>query len=192
LRPDIDVRRIGDVRPRAGIGRIGGERATNYGRRMPELIAPTVRLHGAWLEAHAEWGPGLHEDGFGLAASDQVETQAGFAAWVARLAAKQNGCIFRWIVEDERVLGGLAVRHGDDESIAWAGHVGYGLRPSARGRGLGSWALARALDEGRKLGLPQLLAVCATDNVASARTIERGGGVLEGVQDGARRYRIAL
>jgi predicted acetyltransferase len=159
---------------------------------MPELIAPTVRLHGAWLEAHAEWGPGLHEDGFGLAASDEVETSAGFAAWVARLAEKQDRCIFRWIVEDERVLGGLAVRHGDSESIAWAGHVGYGLRPSARGRGLGSWALARALDEGRKLGLHQLLAVCATDNVASARTIERGGGVLEGVQDGARRYRIAL
>jgi hypothetical protein len=24
---------------------------------MPELIAPIARLHAAWLEAHAEWGP---------------------------------------------------------------------------------------------------------------------------------------
>ncbi|NMO55751.1 GNAT family N-acetyltransferase [Actinoplanes sp. TBRC 11911] len=159
---------------------------------MPELIAPTVRLHRAWLEAHAEWGPGLHEDGFGLTATDEVETQAGFAAWVRRLDARSDRCVFRWIVEDGSVLGGLALRHGDSEAIARAGHVGYGLRPSARGRGLGSWTLARALDEARILGIPRLLAVCAIDNQASARTIERGGGVLEGVRDGARRYWIAL
>ena len=52
---------------------------------MPELIAPTVRLHAAWLEAHHEWGPGVHEDGFGLHSSDEVDSPAGFAAWVARL-----------------------------------------------------------------------------------------------------------
>ncbi|MEU4715850.1 hypothetical protein AB0F73_19625 [Micromonospora purpureochromogenes] len=40
---------------------------------MPELIAPTVHLHAAWLEAHDEWGPGVHEDGFGLLPSDEVE-----------------------------------------------------------------------------------------------------------------------
>ncbi|MGC5019314.1 hypothetical protein [Micromonospora sp. DT47] len=29
---------------------------------MPELVAPTVRLHAAWLEARDEWGPGALED----------------------------------------------------------------------------------------------------------------------------------
>jgi hypothetical protein len=48
---------------------------------MPELIAPTTRLHAAWLEAHAEWGPGQHEDGFGLGPSDEVASPSGFAAW---------------------------------------------------------------------------------------------------------------
>ncbi len=47
---------------------------------MPELIAPTARLHTAWLEAHAEWGPGVHEDGFGLLPSDEVDAPADFAA----------------------------------------------------------------------------------------------------------------
>ncbi|MET8324312.1 hypothetical protein [Micromonospora sp. NPDC005189] len=28
---------------------------------MPELVAPTVRLHTAWLAAHDEWG-GVLED----------------------------------------------------------------------------------------------------------------------------------
>jgi hypothetical protein len=55
---------------------------------MPELIAPTTRLRTAWLEAHAEWGPGPHEDGFGLGPSDDVDSPTGFAAWVARLTGE--------------------------------------------------------------------------------------------------------
>ncbi|WP_197686174.1 hypothetical protein [Actinoplanes derwentensis] len=92
---------------------------------MPELIVPTVRLRGAWLEAHAEWGPGPHEDGFGLRSSDEVRTPAGFAAWLARLAEQadpartielgRHRCTYRWIVESDRVLGGIALRDGDDD-----------------------------------------------------------------------------
>ena len=40
---------------------------------MPELIEPTGQLHAAWLEARADWGPGVHEDGFGLLTTDDVE-----------------------------------------------------------------------------------------------------------------------
>ena len=144
---------------------------------MPELITPTVRLHDAWLEAHQEWGPGQHEDGFGLRPADEVVTPAGFAAWVARVAA---GTCW-WIAEGDRVLGGVALRTGDDDYVRWAGHIGYGIRPSARRRGLGTWALSRTLDEARTLGLTRVLAVCAPDNLGSMRTIERGGGVFEGI-----------
>jgi predicted acetyltransferase len=173
---------------------------------VPELIAPTARRHDAWLEAHAEWGPGSHEDGFGLGPADEVTSPAGFAAWLARLAgqsdpartldAGRHRCVYRWIVEGDRVLGGAALRHGDDEYVRWAGHLGYGIRPSARRRGLGGWALLRLLDEGRALGLDRLLAVCAPDNVASVRTIERCGGAFEGLGDTpfgpARRYLFTL
>jgi predicted acetyltransferase len=168
---------------------------------MPALIAPTTRLHSAWLEAHAEWGPGPHEDGFGLRPSDDVKSPTGFAAWVARLdhessrAVVETGrarCTYRWIVEGDRVLGGIALRHGFDDFVRWAGHIGYGVRPSARGRGLAGWALGRMLDEARRLGMDRVLIVCAVDNIASAKTIERRGGVLERIVDTqlgpARRY----
>ncbi|WP_238449572.1 GNAT family N-acetyltransferase [Micromonospora sp. 4G55] len=160
---------------------------------MPELIAPTVRLHRAWLEAHAEWGPGLHEDGFGLGPSDEVDSPTGFATWVARLTDQSDPaktidvgkrpCTYRWIVERDRVLGGIVLRHGSDDYMRWAGHIGYGIRPAARRRGLATWALGRMLDEALALGLDRLLAVCAVDNVASAKTIERCGGVFEGIRD---------
>jgi predicted acetyltransferase len=171
---------------------------------MPELIPPTARLHAAWLEAHAEWGPGQHEDGFGLRPSDEVRSPAGFAAWLARLASQPDPaqgaagrrCLYRWIVEDDRVLGGMALRYGSDDYVRWAGHIGYGIRPSARRRGLGSWALGQTLDEARAVGLDRALLVCAVDNLSSAKTIERCGGALEGIRDSkfgpVRRYWIDL
>jgi predicted acetyltransferase len=160
----------------------------------PDLVAPTTALRRAWLDAHAEWGPGLHEDGFGLTPADDVGSPAGFAAWVERTAALADRVDFRWIVEDGRVLGGIALRHGPDDDVRWAGHVGFGIRPSARRRGLATWALGRILDEARARGLDQVLLVCAADNTASARTIERAGGRFAGVRETrfgpARRYWI--
>ncbi|MFI7663095.1 GNAT family N-acetyltransferase [Micromonospora parva] len=173
---------------------------------MPELVAPTVRLHAPWLAAHDEWGPGLHEDGFGLRSTDEVRSPEGFAAWVTRLT-DQSGpgkrpdagpvCTYRWIVEDDRVLGGIALRHRpDDHLLRVAGHIGYGIRPSARRRGLATWALGRMLGTARVLGLGRVLLVCAADNVASAATIEHHGGVPEEIRDtgpgSARRYWITL
>lgn len=170
---------------------------------MPELTAPTIHLHAAWLEAHEEWGPGLHEDGFGLLPSDEVESPEGFAAWVARLAADSDPakvdqwcCTYRWIVEGDRVHGAIALRHGEDDFVLQAGHIGYGIRPSSRRRGLAAWALGRMLEEARAQGLDRVLIVCEAGNIASAKTIEHHGGVLGTVQDSdfgpVRRYSIKL
>ncbi|MEV4410366.1 GNAT family N-acetyltransferase [Catellatospora sp. NPDC049609] len=171
---------------------------------MPELILATTRLHTAFLDCRDEWGPGLHEDGFGLDADDDVDSPEGFAAWVhqrTRLAhAAGQPCpdephgSLRWLVEEGRVLGGFALRHQFDDL---RGSIGYGVRPSARRRGLATWALGEMLGEARDvLGVDRVLMICAVDNVASARTIERNGGVLEGLRDTElgpqRRYWITL
>lgn len=131
---------------------------------MPELVEPTELLHSAWLEAHAEWGPGVHEDGFGLLTTDDVRSPAGFAAWVARLADESARCTYRWIIEGGHVLGGIALRHESSGFALWAGHVGYGIRPSARRRGLATWALGRIVDEARLLGMDRVLLVCEAGN----------------------------
>jgi predicted acetyltransferase len=160
---------------------------------MPDLLAPTMRLQAAWSEAHDEWGPGTHEDGFGLLRGDDVSSSEGFAAWLERLTeqsdpAKPLGpgkvhCTYRWVVEADQVLGGIALRHElNDVLLREGGHIGYGIRPSARRQGLASWALGRTLGEAVALGLEKVLVVCAVENVASAKTIERCGGVLEDIQ----------
>ena len=148
----------------------------------------------------------MHEDGFGLGPADEVESPAGFEAWVARLTAEshpsgpldagEEACTYRWVVENGRVLGGIALRHGSSDYVRWAGHLGYGIRPSARRRGTATWALGHMLDEARMVGLDRVLVVCGVNNFASVKTIERCGGVLDGIQDTtlgpARRYWIEL
>lgn len=174
---------------------------------MPELIEPRVTLYTAWREAHLEWGPGVHEDGFGLLPCDEVDCTVGFTTWLARLVEESDPtsdlvpgrvhCTYRWIVEEDQVLGAIALRHELTESLVHtAGHVGYGVRPSARGRGLAAWALGHMLGEAQRLGLREVLIICEADNTASARTIERHGGLLEETRTpqlgSARRYWITL
>ncbi|MBB4698443.1 GNAT family N-acetyltransferase [Paractinoplanes abujensis] len=171
---------------------------------MPELIEPTTRMHAAFLDCYDEWGPGLHEDGFGLGEDDDVRSPQGFATWVARIlrGAHPTGtpcppgkhATMRWIVEDGKVLGGIALRHKFDNQL---GHIGYGVRASARRRGIAGWALGEMLQEARAaLGADRVLIPCLDDNVASARTIESRGGVLEEIwptENGpVRRYWIDL
>ncbi|WP_427896510.1 GNAT family N-acetyltransferase [Kribbella sp. GL6] len=94
-------------------------------------------------------------------------------------------------------MGAITLRRTLNEKLLeGGGHIGYGVRPSARGRGVASWALAEVLGRARARGMDRVLVTCGDGNVASARTIERNGGVLEDVRDTwlgrARRYWITL
>ncbi|MGN9809848.1 GNAT family N-acetyltransferase [Micromonospora sp. BQ11] len=172
---------------------------------MPGLITPTARLHRSWLAARDDWGRGVHQDGSGLGPDDDVDTPQGFADWVdrlragedeARLPAGRVPARYWWIVEDDEVLGAVSLRLRLNDFLWRAGgHIGYGVRPSARRRGLATFALGAALAEAGRRGIDPALVTCNDDNVASARTIERHGGVLEDVRDTelgrTRRYWIA-
>jgi predicted acetyltransferase len=158
---------------------------------VPQLVTPAVALREAWLEAHDEWGAGLHEDGFGLGPHDDTSTPVAFAAWVHRLA-EASGQRW-WIVEGEDVVGGIALRSDDDPVSADHGHIGYGIRPSCRGRGLASWALGEVLREAAQRGFERVLVVCDESNIASTRVAEQHGGELESARRGpTRRYWISV
>lgn len=174
---------------------------------MPELIPPTVLLHDSWLDARDEWGRGVHQDGSGLRPEDEVDSAAGFSAWVGRLLREADASIpaapgrvhatYFWIVEAGSFLGAITLRHALSEFLLRAGgHIGYGIRPSARGRGLATWALRAVLPEAQALGMERVLVTCRDDNLASAAVIERNGGVLDDVRETelglTRRYWITL
>lgn len=149
----------------------------------------------------------MHEDGAGLSPDDEVSTSDGFAVFVNRLQREGNvqlppppgrvHCSYWWIVDDAAVLGAIALRHElNDFLLRAGGHIGYGVRPSARGRGVATWAVLEVLERARVHGLDRVLVTCAEDNAASAGVIERCGGRLEDVRNSelgeVRRYWIDL
>ncbi len=94
-------------------------------------------------------------------------------------------------------VGAVNIRHYLSEGLLLSGgHIGDGIRPSERGKGLGTRMIALALDKCRELGIGRVLMCCDPDNFASARTIEKNGGVLENVVDDGgelvKRYWITL
>ncbi|WP_306213645.1 GNAT family N-acetyltransferase [Actinoplanes sp. RD1] len=158
------------------------------------LIAPTARLHRSWLAARDDWGRGVHQPGSGLFRSDDVDSADGFAAWVRRLLRASDPavppapgwvhCTYWWLASGDEVLGSIALRHTlTGELLEAGGHIGYGVRPAARGRGLAALAVAAVLPYAAGLGLDRVLVTCDVGNDASRRTIERCGGTLEDIRD---------
>ncbi|MER5428274.1 GNAT family N-acetyltransferase [Streptomyces sp. NPDC002588] len=176
---------------------------------MPELIAPTSLLRSSWLAAWEEWPPGAHQDGTGLrlAPEGDLADPEIFSEWVGRLLQQADRSVavgeervhatHWWIVEGDTCLGAIDLRHYLNAFLLdVGGHIGYSIRPSHRRRGLASWALGAVLPEARALGLERVLVTCDDDNIGSARSIERNGGVLEDVRTTdtgkKRRYWITL
>jgi predicted acetyltransferase len=175
---------------------------------MAELVAPTPDLHDSWLSARDEFveaGEQLH--GGGPQPHDDLTSPAVFAAWLERLAVMSDDskpipaglvhATYWWIVDDGEVVGSISLRHRLNEFLLQAGgQIGYSVRPSARRRGLASWALGEVLTHARTRGLDRVMISCRDDNPGSARTIERNGGVLEDVRETSlgltRRYWITL
>ena len=77
-------------------------------------------------------------------------------------------------------VGAVNIRHSLNQGLLWnGGHIGDGVRPSERGRGIGTQMVRLALLECKRLNISPVLMVCRKTNIPSARTIEKNGGVLE-------------
>ena len=78
------------------------------------------------------------------------------------------------------VVGAVNIRHYLNESLLLnGGHIGDGVRPSERRKGIATKMIALALDECKKLGITKVLMVCDKENIASAKSIQKNGGILE-------------
>ncbi len=105
-----------------------------------------------------------------------------------------------WLVlDDNEVVGVSNLRHRLTEKLeVEGGHIGYGIRPSRRGRGFATVILRETLRRARALGILDALVTCAKTNLASVNTIVRNGGRLVSEEfiasrgEVVQRYRIAV
>ena len=98
---------------------------------------------------------------------------------------------------DGVVVGRASLRFELNEFLrTLGGHIGYAVRPQFRGHGYAKEILRQSVELLRVRGISPVLVTCDDDNLASARVIESGGGVLENVVPGVadmpkRRYWIS-
>ena len=77
-------------------------------------------------------------------------------------------------------VGAVNIRHYLNEGLLYdGGHIGDGIRPSERRKGYATAMLGLALEECKNLGMNRVLVCCDKDNIGSAKSIIRNGGVLE-------------
>ena len=90
---------------------------------------------------------------------------------------------------DGQVAARVSIRHElNDWLFREGGHIGYGVRPAFRRRGLATELLRQSLIIARAHGVDRALVTCDDDNVGSRKVIEANGGVLEDVRNRKMRF----
>jgi predicted acetyltransferase len=143
--------------------------------------------------------PGLQGVEYTLRTLVDPDTFAEFCDYTAALArsetSRPGGWVtgtYLWMVEDDpedHVVGRISLRHAlTPWLLEVGGHIGYAVRPSARGRGYATRALALMLPVAAAHGIDPVLITCDDTNVASRKVIEANGGVLEDNRNGKLRF----
>ena len=151
-----------------------------------ELVLPDVGHKQAALEFREEhFNNGetlIHGDG-------GLDSAVSYELWLAKIRADR----IREFSEEAvpatvyfgmlgaRIIGITQIRHKLNRRLTETyGHIGYGVRPSERRKGYAAQMLALALEKCRPLGIDKVLVSCDKNNIGSAKTIIKNGGVFGG------------
>ncbi len=152
------------------------------------LVVPAPLLEAQAAEYIAEHRTNGEDTLYGCAELDKMES---YAAWLRRLKNNRSEETAEpgWVASstffvvresDGRLVGTVDIRHRLNDFLRqYAGNIGYGVRPSERGKGYAKEILRLALGIARELGLSRVMLACDEVNLPSRRTIESAGGVLE-------------
>lgn len=160
----------------------------NY--RLPEIGDKTMLRE--YMQEHYDNGETGISASSGLSASDYSE-------WTDRMRSNAAvgddawGKSLTYLCFDEaKLIGLLSIRYGLPDNLAEIhGHIGYGVRPSERRKGYATAMLRHGLSVCREKGLKQVVLGCYKDNLASAATIQRNGGVLFAENDNYTKGKIS-
>ncbi|MDR2514764.1 MAG: GNAT family N-acetyltransferase [Christensenellaceae bacterium] len=150
------------------------------------LVAPRLSHYQAVSAMDEDFAAAGEEPYCGAA------SRVGYALWVwtvreqaregaALLGGNPNEILFLVRGGEERILACGQLRPVDTEDVlTWAGHIGYSVPPSLRGRGYAQTILRLLLEEAFARGMEEVLLTCDETNAASRRVIEKAGGAFKG------------
>ena len=169
-----------------------------------KLIEPVVDLKLEFLAMAEEFKAEGRDaiDGIGCIEADDFENSVRCAKDHVKGIRLPQGWVpasTYWLVRDGVLIGTCHLRHELNDFLKnYGGHIGYYIRPSQRRKGYGNVILELTIEKAGCLGLKKVLVTCDDDNFASARIIEKRGGVFEdkitnkGHEVPTRRYWIKI
>ena len=158
--------------------------------RLPELQDKAILSE--YVQEHYDNGESGISASLGLAASD-------YAEWVKKIhdnaltGDESWGKSLLYLCFTGGKLVGLLSRRYElpQELTEKYGDIGYGVRPSERNKGYATEMLGFALSVCREKGMSRVILGCYKDNLASASTILKHGGVLLSENDNYREGRVS-
>ncbi len=154
------------------------------------LVKPTTELEDQVLEYMQEH----YDNGENTVhASALLDKMDSYIEWLKSLEknSRKETVSKNWAVSteflgvrkrDEKIVGMISIRHelSTDFLKNYAGHIGYGIRPTERKKGYVTQMLKLALDYCKnELNLDKVMISCDKENEGSRKTIVNAGGVLE-------------
>ena len=160
----------------------------NY--RLPEISDAGILRE--YMREHYENGEADVNSSMDFAVSDYSE-------WVKRMRNNATVGDAEWgksltylCFDEARLVGLLNIRYDLPKDLSERyGNIGYGVRPSERGKGYATAMLRYALSVCKEKGLKQVTLGCYKDNLASAATIKKNGGLLFLENDNYAKGRIS-
>ena len=113
-----------------------------------------------------------------------------FQAHLSMLSLREQGLykpdmyvpdkLYVMVDEQDTFLGMLNLRLSLNEHLLdYGGHIGYGIHPCHRNKGLGKMILKLGLEKAKRHGIFHVLVTCNEENIASRKVIEGCGGQYE-------------
>lgn len=85
-----------------------------------------------------------------------------------------------FLITDDEIIGCINIRHRLNEGLLNSGgHIGYSIIPTKRRQGYATKLLKMGLEICKDLGIEKVLVTCDINNIGSAKTIEKCGGIFE-------------
>jgi len=149
------------------------------------LVIPALSHKQDAMDFRQEWLD--KEPGESIHGSGGLHRYENYEEWLEMITNAQKTASFDWVlltqyfgIYNGKIIGTIQIRHYlNDFLLRSGGHIGYSIRPSERQKGYATKMLALALEECRKLSISKVLITCDKDNIGSARTIQKNGGILE-------------
>lgn len=163
------------------------------------LRRPTLADKEAVLEMMAEFekSQSAHDGGFwdtdNFSYEDWLKTSRNKEMGIGLQENRVPSIQFVLFDKSGHALGFLNLRLRLNEGLLnHAGHIGYSIRPSERGKGYAKESLRQGLQIAKEKNIKRALVTCSTENPASRAVILANGGRLEDVRNGTERYWIEL